>query len=194
MEAPKIIRPSLRRISRGLIRDSADASMGMLLGDRSYAIDANLILADGAAAQVASGYAQANGADGVIDFGGNQGTVPIEQARIEGMLVIYIDAITTTGSSLYTMTLCGSNNPTFGAGLVQNLASMDFGNALARLGLNALTTAAPGGAGAYPAGSMYELPFCTEQNNIKYEYVKLYVAVTGSIQFSAFVAVTPQGG
>ena len=194
MEASKIIRPRLKRIQHGFIRDSNDASWGLVQGDRSYAIDANLILADGAAALTASGYAQYAGADGVIDFGGNQGVVPIEQARIEGVLVIDLAAITVSGSNVYRLTLCGSNNPSFGVGLVQNLASMDFGIGTARDGLNAMNTAAPGGTGAYPAASMYELPFCTEQNNVKYEYVKLYCSVTGSIQFSAYVAVTPQGG
>ena len=40
-------------------------------GDRAYAYDAALQVADGAVAQIASGYAQNLGADGIIDFGGN---------------------------------------------------------------------------------------------------------------------------
>ncbi len=42
------------------------------MGDRTYAVDANNFLSDGAAAITASGYAQYGGADGIIDCGGNQ--------------------------------------------------------------------------------------------------------------------------
>ena len=36
------------------------------MGDRTYAVDANNFLADGAAAMTASGYAQFGGADGIM--------------------------------------------------------------------------------------------------------------------------------
>ena len=109
------------------------------------------------------------------------------------MCIIMISAVTTTGSDYYRLTLAGSNDPAFGAGNVQNLASIDFGNSSVRDGLNALTTAAPGGSTAYPADCMYELPFTNEQNSVKYEYLQMYVGGTfGSIQFSSYVAVLPE--
>jgi len=164
------------------------------MGDRSYSFDANMVLADGATAMTASGWAQVGGATGILDLGGNQlSGAPMPAARIDAMCVIMVAAITTSGSSLYRLTLAGSNDPAFGAGNVQNLASMDFGNATVRDGLNALTTAAPGGSTAYPADCMYEMPFTNEQNSVKYQFLQLYVgAVVGSIQFSAYVAVLPE--
>ena len=164
------------------------------MGDRQYAFDAALALADGATAQTSAGWAQYGGATGQLDLGGNQAAGAVNTAaRIDAMCVIMLTAITTTGSDYYRLTLAGSNDPAFGAGNVQNLASMDFGNSTVRDGLNALTTAAPLGANYYPQDSQYELPFTNEQNNVKYEFLQLYVGGTfGSIQFSAFVAVLPE--
>ena len=74
------------------------------MGDRTYAVDANNFLADGAAALTASGYAQYGGADGIIDLGGNQNitvTLPSiaasssitpQQARIDAAVVIDVTA------------------------------------------------------------------------------------------------------
>ena len=163
------------------------------MGDRSYSFDTNLALADGAAAVTAAGWAQVGGAIATLDLGGNQATgAVLVAARIDAMCIIMISAITTTGSDYYRLTLAGSNDPAFGAGNVQNLASIDFGNSSVRDGLNALTTAAPGGSTAYPADNMYELPFTNEQNSVKYEFLQMYVAVTGSIQFSAYISVLPE--
>lgn len=167
------------------------------MGDRSYAIDANLIVADGAAAVAASGVSQVGGVDVVLDLGGNQGVTPVQQARIDAMLVIYVTAITTAaGDELYRLIVQGSNDPAFGEDNVQNLASIDFGNEAVRDGAGTtLTTAAPPGTGNYPAGSMYELPFVTEQNNVKYEYMRVYQQLSGaapSITWNGFVAVLPE--
>ena len=172
------------------------------MGDRTYSIDANMILSDGAAAITASGYSQYAGADGIVDFGGNQGvtitlpsiadvsTITPQQARIDAVLVIDLTAVTTSGTASEKLILVGSNNPAFSAGTTIQLGMMEFGAIASQEQPNGFVTAAPPAVG----GSRYEMPFCTEQNNVKYEYVKVYVVIanSGSITFKAFVAVLPE--
>lgn len=172
------------------------------MGDRTYTFDANLGLSDGAAAIAASGYAQYAGADGIIDLGGNQNvtitlpsiadvsTITPQQARIDAMLVIDVTAVTVSGTALEKLILVGSNDPAFGAGKTTQLAMMEFGAAASQEQPNAVVTGTPPSVG----GSRYEMGFTNEQNNIKYEYIKLYVVISnsGSITFKAFVAVLPE--
>lgn len=163
------------------------------MGDRTYSFDVNLQLSDGAAAQTSSGYSQVGGATAQLDLGGNQATGAVNVAgRIDAMVVIFLIAGTFSTSDVYRFTVCGSNDPAFAAGNVQNFASIDFGIAASRDGLNAMTTAAPLGTGYYPKDSMYELPFTNEQNNVKYEFLQMYVTATTSIQYTAYVAVLPE--
>jgi hypothetical protein len=166
------------------------------MGDRQYTPDANDFVADGAAAMTVSGVSQVGGADAIWDTGGNQGTVPLQQARAEAALVIYVSAIdTTTGDEEYIIIVQGSNDPAFGEDNVQNLAAMDFGGETGRLGDGkTLTTPQPLGSGNYPAGQQYELFFTTEQNNVKYQYVRAFVQISGttpSITFNAFISLLP---
>lgn len=172
------------------------------MGDRTYTFDANMGLSDGAAAISASGYAQYAGADGIIDLGGNQNvtiTLPSiadvssitpQQARIDAMLVIDVTAVTTSGTASEKLILVGSNNPAFSAGTTVQLGMMEFGAIASLEQPNAFITAAPNAVG----GSRYEIGFSSEQNNVKYQYVKLYVVIanSGSITFKAFVAVLPE--
>lgn len=201
-------RPELRRTTalsalRKFGRDpERDIKLWAGAGDRTYAFDANMALSDGAAAITATGFSQYGGADGIVDFGGNQ-NVPItlpsiadvssivpQQARIDAVLVIDVTAVTVSGTALAKLVLCGANDPAFGSGKVAQLAMMEFGAAASQSQSNALVTAAPASVG----GSRYELPFCSEQNNIKYEYAKLQVIISnsGSITFKAFIAVLPE--
>jgi hypothetical protein len=210
----KIIRPALplyrpgmqfpEGVSRrALIRGMTDSSdVGMLQGDRSYSIDVNMILSDGAAAYAASGYAQYAGADGIIDFGGNQNvtitmpsiadtaTLTPQQARIDAMLVIDVTAVTTTGTASEKVIAVLSNNPAFSAGTTIMAGMMEFGAIASQDQPNGFVTAAPNAVG----GSRYELGICSEQNNVKYQYLKLYnvIANSGSITYKAFVAVLPE--
>lgn len=161
------------------------------MGDRTYSFDANLVFSDNAAAYTAAGFAQVNGADGVINFGGNQGVTPLQQARIDAMCVIDVTALDgVTTDEAYRLIIVGSNVAAFTAGTIQVLAEMELaGGVLSVLG--------PGGAGVTKTATAgrYELPFCTEQNNVKYQYAKLYIVPTGttpSISFSAYVAVLPE--
>jgi hypothetical protein len=180
--------------------DTAQASLMMLQGDRTYAFDANMGLSDAAAPYTATGYAQYLGSDGVVDLGGNQGisvtlpsinassTINPQLARIDAALVLDVTAITTTTTLVYKLMVVGSNDPNFGSSNVV-LGSMQLGGGANLDILNGLTTAAPGSVG----GSRFELMFTNEQNNIKYEYVKLYNAGTfGSITYRAFIAVLPR--
>lgn len=172
------------------------------MGDRTYSFDANMALSDGAAAYTASGYAQYGGADGIIDLGGNQNvtvTLPSiadsssitpQQARIDAVCVLDLTAVTTTGTASEKVIIVLSNDPAFGAGKTIQAGMMEFGAIASQSQPNGFVTAAPNATG----GSRYEIPFSSEQNNVKYQYVKIYVVIanSGSITFKAFVAVLPE--
>lgn len=154
------------------------------MGDRSYNFDVELQLSDNAAAYTADGYSQKGGAMAVIDFGGNQGTSPVQQARIDAMCIIDVTAIDIASTDeVYRLKILGSNDPAFASG-VRSLAEMTLGDGSTMVP----NTQADSGVGRY------ELPFCTEQDDTKYQYVALYVDVAGSttsIAFHAFVSVLP---
>lgn len=190
---------SRRAIIRGMT-DSAQAALMMLQGDRDYAFDANMGLSDGAASYTASGYAQYGGAQGIVDLGGNQGvtiTLPSiansasiipQQARIDAVVPIWVTGGLFTGTTLFRVFVVGSNDPNFGATLgVAVLGCIEFGNTAGQDIVNGITTPAPASIG----GSMYEIPFTNEQNNVKYEYISLYhtVANSATLTYRAFVAV-----
>lgn len=171
------------------------------MGERTYSYDANLVLSDGAAPYTATGYAQNLGADGIVDTGGNQSvtitlpsiaqstTLTPQQARADCVLVVDLTAIKTSSSNEdYELLLVGSNDPAFGAGNVQMLGSMQFGFTGSYDILNGITTPQPAAIG----GARYEIPFTTEQNNIKYQFVKLYNIIAGTtptMTYKAFIAV-----
>jgi len=191
---------SRRVILRGMT-DSAQASLMMLQGDRTYSFDANMGLSDGASPYTAAGYAQYSGADGIIDLGGNQGaivtlpsinassTITPQLARIDAALVIDVTALTTTTTQVYKLQIVGSQDPSFLSGVV-SLGAIELGGGANLDFLNGLTTPAPSAIG----GSRYELMFTNEQNNIKYEYLKLYNAGTfGSITYKAFAGIQANG-
>lgn len=189
----------MKRINRKLVTDSADLSWAMIQGDRNYNFDANLGLSDGAAALTASGYTQYAGANGICDMGGNQNvtvtltsianstTITPQQARIDVMVNIYLTAIYTGGGNKYIVMVLGSNDPAFGAGNVQMLGGIELGTAANLDVPNGITTPAPSATG----GSQYEIPVAMEQNNVKYEYLALYVVASGatpSITMEAYAA------
>jgi hypothetical protein len=187
---------SRRALIRGMT-DSADASIMMLQGDRTYSFDANNVLSDNAAAYTANGYLQAGGADGIIDLGGNQGititlpsiadssTLTPQQARIDAVVVVDVTAIDITSSNeRYTIKVLASNDPSFLTG-VQEVAGITIGK----------------GASGTPATQKdnttgrYELLFTNEQANVKFQFIKLFLVVAGttpSISVEAFLAVLPE--
>lgn len=173
-------------------------------GDRTYSVDANMFLSDGAAALTADGYAQYASADGLVDFGGNQGTtitlpsiadsssITPQQARIDGYCVIDITAIDiASGNETYRFSLVGSNDPAFGSGTVVCLAQIEVGKGASlsfQNGKDFPTVPAS-------SGLRLELGFTNEQANVKLQYGKLWMdtgGTTPSITFKAFIAVTPE--
>ena len=192
---------TIRSKRLNLITDNGDASLMMLQGDRTYSVDANNFLSDGSASYAASGYAQYAGADGIVDLGGNQNvtitlpsianssTITPQQPRIDAVVVLDVTAGTFTGSTLFKVYVVGSNSPSFASG-VACLGMLSFGAAAAQEYLNGFVTATPATVG----GSRFEIPFTNEQNNIKYQYLKLYnvVAASAALTYKAFVAVLPE--
>lgn len=174
------------------------------MGRRNYSFDGSMVLSDGGSANASAGWAQVGGAQGIVDLGGNQGititlpsiadssTITPQQARFDGVVVIYVTAATISGSNVYKLALAGSNN----AGLTTGnaiLGELQLGKGSAMDVPNCGdTTAIPGSTGN-PQGEQFELLFTNEQYGTVYEFVSLYVAGTfGSITFSAFIAVLPR--
>lgn len=165
---------------------------------RTYSFDANSLLSDNSAAYIATGFAQAFGADGIIDFGGNQGatvTLPAiadvvtqtpQQPRIDAQLVADIPAIkTSAGNETYKLLLLVSNDPAFGAGNVEQAAGIMLGKGASRDGINMKDSVI----------GRIELGFTNQIEGNIYQYGKLYLVLGGttpSINVTAFVAVTPE--
>ena len=171
---------------------------------RNYAFDANLQLSDGGAAVAAAGWAQVGGAQGIVDLGGNQGTtitlpsidnvssITPQQARFDGVVVIYVTAATISGSNIYRVTLVGTNSPSFASGN-HVLGQLQFGKGSAMDPPNSSDQTAVPGSTSYPQAYQYELLFTNEYEGTPLQYVSLYVSGTfGSITFNAFVAVLPR--
>lgn len=153
--------------------------------DRVYNFDANLVLADGAAAATATAYSQVGGATQVLDLGGNQSTSPKQQARLDAVVVIDVSAIkTTSGNETYKLILVGSNDAGLATGNVV-LGEIMLGKGSSLDILN----------GADSVTGQYELFFSTNQSGTLYEFIGLYVVIGGttpSITFTADVAVLPE--
>lgn len=178
-----------------------------MAGSRTYDFDANLQFSDGVSAITVASYAQVNGAQGIIDLGGNQGitiTLPSiavtssikpQQARHDLACVIYITAQTLAGSDVYKIFVVGSNDPAFATGNVV-LGAGQFGEGTAMDIPNAANSHAPAGIGpppGFPAGDFYEILFTNEYNGTPMQYASLYLAGTfGSITFIAFAARLPR--
>jgi hypothetical protein len=159
--------------------------------ERTYPFDANLLLSDNAAAYTATGFAQVAGADGILDFGGAQAAVPIQQAGAIAMCVIDVTALdATTTDEAYRLLILGSNVAAFTAGTIQVLGELELaGGVLSVLG--------PGAAGVTKTATTgrYELPFVTDINGTKYEFIKMFHVLTGttpSIAYQAYLANIPE--
>ena len=161
------------------------------LNDRTYSFDANLELSDNAAAYTATGFAQARGADGLVDLGGNQGTTPKQQARIDAVAVVDVTAMdATTTDEAYRLLVLVSNDPAFAAGSVYVAGEIELaGGVLSVLG--------PGAAGVTGTAGIgrYEIMFTNQQAGVYYEYAKMFHVLSGttpSINYEAFIAVLPE--
>lgn len=140
------------------------------MGQRIYNQDAELILADGAAAMTASGVTQVASANVSKKLG---------PGRFEGVLIIDVSAIKISANDeVYTLLLQGSATSAFST--FETLVALDLGATEVRVG-NAIDST-PG---------RYELPFCTEQDSIVYDWIRLYVVTAGTsetITFKAWIA------
>lgn len=150
--------------------------------DRTYSFDANLLFSDGLAALTASGFTQAYGANGILDLGGNQGTSPKQQSRIDACAVIDISAIKiSAGNETYKILILGSNDPGLATGNVM-LGGAEVGKGASSDGINMADSVA----------GRLELPFCTQVAGTLYEYVGVYLVIGGtlpSITLQGFIAV-----
>jgi hypothetical protein len=159
------------------------------MGDRTYAFDAANLLSDNAAAYTASGFAQVGGADAILDLGGLQSSTPKQQARTDEALVLDVTAIdTVTGDESYNLILLGSNDSAFGAGNVAILGSFILGGVTGKTTIGALNT-------FVDVAGRYEFCFSSEQANVKYQYLKLYLVIAGttpSLSLLAFKAEIPR--
>lgn len=152
--------------------------------DRTYSFDANLEFSDNAAAYTASGYLQKGGADGVIDLGGNQGTSPAQQARIDAMAIFDVTAVDiASGNETYQLDVVVSNDPAFATTLAI-AAGVQLGK-----GASLRVVATDSVIGRYEVG------FTNQVAGTIYQYMKAYLTVAGttpSINIEGFVAVLPE--
>jgi hypothetical protein len=155
------------------------------MGDRTYSFDANLLLADGAAAITADGYTQVASSTATLNLGGNQSTTPTQQARLDAVAVIEVSAIDIASTNeIYRIKILGSNDVDWGSGNIVELAALELGYGAARV---------PATLKDSVVGE-YELFFSTEQAGTKYQYIRQYVDVSGtspSITHKSYVAVLP---
>lgn len=140
------------------------------MGKRTYNLDIELLLADGAAAITADGVTQVASANQSKEVG---------PGRFEGVLVVDVSSIkTSVGDELYNLILQGSADNTFATKEI--VGQLTLGAGAARPGV--AITSTPG---------RYEIPFTTEQDDVDYRCIRLFVDVGGtapSITLKAFIA------
>jgi hypothetical protein len=151
--------------------------------DRTYVFDANLGVADGVSQITASGFTQYGGQPGIVDLGGNQGTSPKQQSRIDAVMVIDVTQLGVAAGNLARFSVVGSNDPGLATGNVE-LAACQVGG----------TGGTVPNAGASAAPGRIELFFTTQLMGLLYEFVGLYATIAGggTVTAKAFVAVLPE--
>lgn len=138
------------------------------MGSRTYNQDAELIFHDGAAAVTADGAGQVASAARIHDVG---------QARFEAVMLVDVTALDiVSNDERYIVLVQGSSSPTF-ASNIENLVAIELG----------ATEVRAGGAKDSTVGR-YELPFCNEQDNEIYRYLRVYVDVAGTTPSLTFKA------
>ena len=147
------------------------------MGQRVYNFDKQMLLKD-AGLVAATAAALVGGVAKIVDVGGPAAG---GAARFEGMAVVDVSAVEIdTANELYTLRIQFSSSPTF-ASDIQTVAAIDFGS----------TSVRPGGAIDSLIGR-YELPFISEQADVKRRYMRAHTTVAGTvatgINFTVFVA------
>jgi hypothetical protein len=161
----------------------------------SYQVDAKTILADGAAAVTANGIAQVASASAILDLGGAQSRTDLGlvggQAAMRFAVVIDISAIDTTSSNeTYSIDILGSNVAAGTNPVSLGALKVGYGTATP----NGTVGLASTGAGSTTTPGRFIIFATSEQADIKYEFVYLYVTVGGttpSITFKAFLSMWP---
>jgi hypothetical protein len=144
----------------------------MAMGQRFYNEDLEMLFKD-AGLIAADDNAQVGGVDKIIDVG--------TSSRFEAVMVIDVSAIEiASNDELYHIIVQGSNSATFASG-IENLAMLSLG----------ATEVRPGAAQDSTTGR-YELPFCNEQADATYRYLRVAIDVDGTIatgiNFTAFAS------
>jgi len=166
------------------------------MGSRTYTFDALMQLSDGLTPISAPSLSYVSAAPKILDLGGGGGRSDLGAVgggvRLEAALVIDVAALNVANANNnYGLILLGSNNADMSKPVV--LGEIQLGHG-ASLPLGSAAGSASTGAGSTSTPGRYELLFATEQDDINYEFVALYVQASGtspSIQFTAFVAVLP---
>jgi hypothetical protein len=163
----------------------------------TYQLDAKTILSDGAAAYTANGIGQVASANAILDLGAPQSRTDLGiiggQAAMRFAVILDISAmVISTNDDIYSIDILGSNvaagtNPVHLGGL-----KVGYGTLLP----NGSHTAggAPAGTGSDSYPGRYIIFATSEQADVKYEWVYLYVTVAGtakSITFKAFLSMWP---
>lgn len=153
--------------------------------DRTYSFDANLQFSDNAAAYTASGNMQVGGADTTLDLGGNQGTSPAQQARIDAMAIFDVTAIdVTSGDETYQLDILLSNDPNFASGVVC-AGGLQLGKGSKLRNTSSLDSVI----------GRYEVGFTNQVAGAIFQYLRVALTAGGtspSISIEGFVAVLPE--
>lgn len=145
------------------------------MGSRTFSFDAELQMKD-AGLVASSAAATVDGDAKILDVG---------DARLDAVLIVDVSAIEiASDNEEYDIILQGSSSATF-ASDIQNLAQMNLG----------ATEVRQGGAIDSVAGR-YEMPFTNEQADVRYQYLRLYTVVAGTvatgINYKAFIGELPR--
>ena len=105
--------------------------------------------------------------------------------RIDARVIVDATAVEVdTGNESYEIIVQGSKSASFASGVV-NLASRTIGD----------SSVLGGGQSADSPVGRYEIPFTNEVQDTRYEYIRLYTNVTGTlaagINYTAYVVPNP---
>lgn len=158
------------------------------MGDRSYNFDANLLLSNQSGPYTADGFLQVDGANAVLNLGGNQSVTPLQQARMDCAMVIEVSAIDVASTNeTYNLKILANNTGNFTDGTGVVLTQLELGDGPTRTPTNALVDSVIG---------TYEVLFTNEFGGTKYQYISPYLDVSGTTPSitigSAYVAVLPE--
>lgn len=163
----------------------------------TYQLDAKLILSDGAAAYTANTIGQVASANQILDLGGAPPRTDLNItggfAALRFAVVMDISAINIANTNnLYTIAILGSNSAN-GANPVW-LGGLQVGHGAAMPNGTHSTGGAAAGTGSDSSIGRYIVFATSEENDVKYEFIYLWIMPAGtapSITFKAFASMWP---